>query len=143
MVEGDSAWKKRHKQGHFKGDIIQFGALIDFRPLEPILNMFPKFEKRFPGYSWDTTWWVVNDSMETTWWHPLLILRNHQQGGVRICRIAEIIIDKAEDYKFPLRESKDKNERSLENAEINYVHMFDNKTEDNTVHPSWKNSTRL
>ena len=53
-------------------------------------------------------------------------------GGVRICRIAEIIIDKAEDYNFPLRESKDKSERSLENAEINYTHMSDNKIEDNT-----------
>ena len=53
-------------------------------------------------------------------------------GGFRICRIAEIIIDKAEYYKFPLRESKDKGERSLENIEINYTHMFDNKTEDNT-----------
>ena len=58
--------------------------------------------------------------------------RNHQRGGVRICRIAEIITDRAEHYEFPLRESKNRRERSLENAEINYTHMFDNKTEDNT-----------
>ena len=71
--------------------------------------------------------------METTWWRPRSISGNRQPGGgVRICRIAEIIIDKAEDCKFPLRESKDKSERSLENAEINYTHMFDNKAEDNT-----------
>ena len=45
-----SAWNKRHKQGHFKGEIIPFGALIDFRPPKPILNKFPKFEKRsLPG----------------------------------------------------------------------------------------------
>ena len=62
----------------------------------------------------------------------MLTLRNRQRGGVRICRTAEIIIDKAEDYKFPLRDNKDKNERSLENAETNYTHMFDDKTEDNT-----------
>ena len=50
MVEGDSAWKRRHKQGHFQGEIIPFGALIDFRPLKPILSMFPKFETRpLPG----------------------------------------------------------------------------------------------
>jgi hypothetical protein len=50
MVEGDSAWHKRQKQGHFKGEIIPFGALIDFRPPKPILNMFPEFEKRsLPG----------------------------------------------------------------------------------------------
>ena len=58
--------------------------------------------------------------------------RTHQRGGVRIYRIAEIIIDNIEDYKFPFRESKDKSERSLENIGVNYKHMFDNKTEDNT-----------
>ena len=61
-----------------------------------------------------------------------MTLRNHQRGGVRICRIAEIIIGKAENYKFLLRGNKDKNERSLENTKINYTHMFDDKTEDNT-----------
>ena len=36
--------------GHFKGTIIPFGALVDFRPPKPILNKFPKFEKRsMPG----------------------------------------------------------------------------------------------
>ena len=50
MVEGDSAWNKRHKQGHFEGEMIPFRALIDFRPLKPILSMLPKFEKRsLPG----------------------------------------------------------------------------------------------
>ena len=53
-------------------------------------------------------------------------------GGVRICCIAEITTDKAEGYKVPLRESKDRRERSFENAEFNYTHMFDNRTEDNT-----------
>ena len=55
MVEGDSAWNKRHKQGHFKGEIIPSGAFVDFRLPKPILSMFPKFEKRlilgrFLGY---------------------------------------------------------------------------------------------
>ena len=63
---------------------------------------------------------------------PLVDFQEPPTGGVRICRIAEIITDKAEDYKFPLRESKDRRERSLENAEVNYTHMFDNETEDNT-----------
>ena len=54
-----------------------------------------------------------------------------RQRGVRIYRIAELIDDKAEDYKFPLRGSKDKSGRSLENIDINYTHMFDDKTEDN------------
>ena len=70
--------------------------------------------------------------MGTTWWRPCLFSGTHQREGVRICRIAAIIIDKAEDYRFPLRESKDKSERSLENTEIKHTHMFDNKIEDNT-----------
>ena len=57
--------------------------------------------------------------------------RVHQRGRVQICRVAELITDKAEDHKFPLRESKDKSERSLENIDINYTHMFGDKTEDN------------
>ncbi len=32
MIDGDSAWHKRHKQGHFDGPKIPFGALIDFKP---------------------------------------------------------------------------------------------------------------
>ena len=44
-----------------------------------------------------------------------------------------MITDKAGDYKFPLRETKDKSERSLENIGINYIHMFDTKTEDDTL----------
>ena len=49
MVES-SAWHERHKQKQVKGEIIPFGALIDFRPPKPILNKFPKFEKRsLPG----------------------------------------------------------------------------------------------
>ena len=56
MVGGDSAWHKRHKQGYFKGEVIRFGALIDFRSLQPILGKFPKFEKRsLPGNSWVAT----------------------------------------------------------------------------------------
>ena len=136
-MEGDSAWSKRHKQGHCKGEIIPFGALVDFRPPKPILSMFTKFEKRslpgiFLGYHLMSGERFYGDYSVA----PLIGFQEPPTGavtgGVRICRIAAIITDKAEDYKFPLRESKDRSERSLENAEINYTHMFDNKTEDNT-----------
>ncbi len=30
VVDEDSAWKRRHDDGHFKGKVIPFGALIDF-----------------------------------------------------------------------------------------------------------------
>ena len=99
MVEGDSAWNKRHKQGHFKGDIIPFGTLIDFRPLKPILSMFPKFEKSslpgiFLGYNLMSGARFYGDCLVA----PFVDFKEPPTGGVRICRIAEIIIDKAEDY---------------------------------------------
>ena len=50
MVDGDSAWNKCHKQGHFEGEMIPFGALIAFGLLKTIFDMFPKFAKRsLPG----------------------------------------------------------------------------------------------
>ncbi len=32
VVDGDSAWHKRHEQGHFDGPAIPFGCLGDFKP---------------------------------------------------------------------------------------------------------------
>ena len=126
MVEGDSAWNKRHKQVHVKGEIIPFGALIDFSPPKPILNMFRKFEKRslpgiFLGYHLMNGERFYGNYLVA----PLIDFRDPPTGGVRIRRIAEVITDKAEDCKFLLRESKNKSERSLEST-------ADNKTEDNT-----------
>ena len=85
MVEGDSAWNKRHKQGHFKGDIIPFGALIDFRPPKPILSMFPKFEKRslpgiFLGYHLMSGERFYGDYLVA----PLQYFRSPPTGGVRV-----------------------------------------------------------
>ena len=89
MVEGDSAWHKRHKQGHFKGEIIPFGALIDFRPPKPILSMFPKFEKRslpgiFLGYHLMSGERFYGDYLVA----PYKILGHHQRGG---CEFAELL----------------------------------------------------
>ena len=50
MVEGSSAWHQRHKKGQFNGEVIPFGALMDFRLPEQILSKFPEFGKRsLPG----------------------------------------------------------------------------------------------
>jgi hypothetical protein len=89
MVEGDSAWHKRHKQGHFKGEIIPFGALIDFRPLKPILSMFPKFEKRslpgiFLGYHLMSGERFYGDYLVA----PLQDFRSPPTGG---CEFAELL----------------------------------------------------
>ena len=66
---------------------------------------------------------------------PRLTTLSPPPGGVRVCRISEVIIDKASPFRFPLRESKDRDERSLdviEHADVNYTHMYDNKQGTNT-----------
>eukprot|EP00972_Heterocapsa_arctica_P011643 1706034-Heterocapsa_arctica.AAC.1 len=40
---GDSAWNKHHREGHFKGKQVPFGALIEFRPPKPQMDKLPKF----------------------------------------------------------------------------------------------------
>ena len=56
--------------------------------------------------------------------------RIRQRGGIRICRIAELINDKAGKYSFPIREIKNKSGRSLEDVDINYNQRYEDKAED-------------
>ena len=50
VVDGDSAWNKRHKQGHFKGDLFPFGSKVYFHPTPPKAKKQHKFEgKGKPG----------------------------------------------------------------------------------------------
>ena len=98
--------------------------------------MFPKFEKRslpgiFLGYHLMSGERFYGDYLVA----PLQDFRSPPTGGVRVCRVAEIIVDKAEKYRFPLREYKDKAERSLENTEINYTHTC-STTRQRIIHPS-------
>ena len=37
------------------------------------------------------------------------------------------------DHEFPLREYKDKHERSLDNSDIDYTHMYENAGESDTT----------
>ena len=62
---------------------------------------------------------------------PSVGFKDPPTGGVRIGRIAELINDQASEYKFPLREAKDRSEGSLDNFDIDYTHMFDNRDGDN------------
>eukprot|EP00972_Heterocapsa_arctica_P037445 5511236-Heterocapsa_arctica.AAC.1 len=43
IVDGDSAWNKRHKDVHFTGMQVPFEALSEFRPPKPIMEKLPKF----------------------------------------------------------------------------------------------------
>ena len=47
-MDGDSSYNRRHKQGHFKGDSIPSGALVDFMP-QPDYKVLSIRAKTIPG----------------------------------------------------------------------------------------------
>jgi hypothetical protein len=48
LIDGDSCYNRRHKQGHFKGQQIPFGALCDFMP-QPDTKVESIGPKTLPG----------------------------------------------------------------------------------------------
>ena len=48
IIDGDSAYNKRHKQGRFKGQSFPFGALFDFAP-QPDTKIEAMGAKTLPG----------------------------------------------------------------------------------------------
>ena len=64
MIDSDSAWNKRFKQGHFRGPVILFGCLVDFKQTPERADRMPKAApdavpgimfgyKLNPGGSWN------------------------------------------------------------------------------------------
>ncbi len=48
IIDGDSSYNRRHKIGHFKGQQIPFGALVDFMP-QPDTKVASMGAKTIPG----------------------------------------------------------------------------------------------
>ena len=42
MIDGDSAWNKPFKKGHFRGPVIPFGCLVDFKQTPEKADRMPK-----------------------------------------------------------------------------------------------------
>ena len=50
MIDGDSAWNRRHGKGHFSGLQVPFGAKVEFKPAPTQSQKRTKFEtKSMPG----------------------------------------------------------------------------------------------
>jgi len=50
MVDGDSAWNRRHGTGHFEGPKLPFGCTVDYLPKAETVKAMPKFDTRgIPG----------------------------------------------------------------------------------------------
>ena len=50
MRDGDSCWNLRHKKGQFEGQIIPFGALIDYMGPNADVRELPKGAPGLPGH---------------------------------------------------------------------------------------------
>ena len=48
VIDGDSSYNRRHTQGHFKGESVPVGALVDFMP-QPDTVVASMGAKTFPG----------------------------------------------------------------------------------------------
>ena len=64
LIDGDSAYNRRHKDGHFKGQQIPFGALVDFMP-QPDTRLPPWEQRLYPASLSGTTSTQVACGAET------------------------------------------------------------------------------
>jgi hypothetical protein len=109
VIDGDSAWNRRHNQGQFKGRTIPFGCLVHFKPQPDKKKKMPKGSpdsvagvffgyKVQPGGLWDHEYKVVDlrsfkDMDFSGWGYPA----NVNQQTVR-----EVVWDKSAPVIFPL-----------------------------------------
>ena len=111
---GDTPWNKRHGKGHFSGQRIPFGSLIDFLPPKPMREALPKFAKRtmpgillgyhlLSGARWRGDYIVA----------PLEDFKDSSTStSIRTFRISTIIVPKGAPT-FPLKKAKDARERTI------------------------------
>ena len=104
MDNGDSPYNKRHSNGHFDRKSFPFGCLIDFMPLEVVLQLYPKFHKKavpglYLGYAQHVGGKWPGDDLAC----PLDDFQvENQSRTVRIFRIKAIVV--GSEYIFLLRE---------------------------------------
>jgi hypothetical protein len=110
IMEGDSAWNKRHQKGQFEGRSIPFGCLIDFKPQPDVVKKLPKGApdsvpgvffgyKLNPGGLWEKEYKVVDlrdfkDMDFSGWGYP---------ANVRQQTVREVVWNKT-NVVFPLYE---------------------------------------
>jgi len=111
--KGDSSWNRRTKKGHFKGQVIPFGASVRYRVADRKKHLgefdVPAQEGVFVGYElhpgskWKHEYLVV----------PLKVFEEDKAwqgdyGMTQVIECREVLFDTANPVRFPLKEAYDK-----------------------------------
>ena len=104
LVDGDSAYNKRHKTGHFKGFQFPFGALVDFMPqpdtrvesigAKTIQGVFVGYHIH-PGGLWSGDYLVADLA-------PFRIDCDATRNKVKVHRIREIVTNHSGKFTYPV-----------------------------------------
>ena len=110
IVDGQSAYSKRHKHGQFKGKRIPFGARVDFLPPPTLQKQLPVFAPKavpgvflgwhmHPGGFWSKDYlvgYLPDFEAETG-------IARGRQNKVRVYRVRTILFDERGPVTFPLK----------------------------------------
>ena len=113
IINGDSPWNRRFKKGHFRGKLIPFGSLVEYRPPQPVVAAQGKLGARaipgvclgyrvHPGGKWRQEFLIA----------PISCF-NSDEFRLVVHRVREVIFD-AQNIVFPLREARDRKLRTVE-----------------------------
>ena len=116
VLNGNSAWNNRHKKGHFGGELIPFGARVDFLPPKHVRkNEMPKFAATaVPGIFLG---WMIQPGGH--WSKDYLCAMLQELDGIfdspagecrkiRVYRIREVHYDPKATPQFPLKEAAER-----------------------------------
>ncbi len=123
VIDGDSAWHKRHAQGHFDGPAIPFGCLVDFKPQKEDAKLIDKGDpdtvpgvflgyKLLPGGLWQGEFRVA----ALTEFAGLDLLAWGKHSDVHHQVVKEVVFS-FKTCSFPLRAKYDYVTRTLAGAE--------------------------
>ena len=114
--DGESPWRLRHKQA-FKGQVLPFGCLVDFKSSPVKGKVAPKFAPKavpgvflgyhmLPGGRFHGDFWVASlASFKES--------LTGDGGSVQIQRVKEVWKDKAAAFEFPLKPLYEKTRRTI------------------------------
>ena len=132
-VNGESPWRQRHKEV-FKGPLLPFGCLVDFKPSPVKGKVGPKFASKaeagiflgyhtLPGGRFHGDYWVASLS-------SFRESLTGDGGSVQIQRVGEVYKDKAAAFEFPLKALYDKARRTISSGDDQAAHEFPGPSDD-------------
>ena len=126
IIDGESAYSKRHKHGQFKGKRIPFGARIDFLPPPTLQKQLPVFApKAVPGVFLG---WHMHPG--GYWSRDYLVgylpdfeaksgIARGARNKVRVYRVRNLVFDDKGPVVFPLKVAKTRVEETIDKVADN------------------------